>query len=404
MSEPTPLKPVRPVAAVGAGQTPFGPTHAAGTYVEMLHESSLAALEACGLSMDDIDAVVLALAPEALMGVNHAERWCTDVIGGRLKPVMRIQTGGATGLSAIQAGYHHIACGMYDRVLVVGADRVRESGDAQKIFNKIWDPFYERDLPFTTITMIAMSAVRYMHRHGMTERQMARVSEKAHHNGVLNPHAHIRREVTVEEVLESRYLAWPIKMLDACPQSAGGCAVVLSSAEAVDQTIQKPAWVNGISMAGETYFIGDRLEVSPAGYDYGDAEALAVAAQHAYTMAGITDPSREIDVIETYASFSPVEIHNAEALGVAPLGGAGEMFEEGRFDIDGELPINPSGGVICTNPISVTAMVRFAEAVLQIQGRAGPHQVPDTGVAVATGAGGSHQFFNVAVLGEELRT
>jgi acetyl-CoA C-acetyltransferase len=395
-------KPARSVAAVGAGQTAFGPTQKAGTYLEMLNEAAAKALESASLGIDDIDAIVLALAPEALMGVNHAERWCTDAIGGRMKPLMRIQTGGATGLSAVQAGYEHVASGMYDRVLVVGADRVRESGDAQKIFNKIWDPFYERDLPFTTITMIAMSAGRYMHRYGMTEEQMARVSVKAHHNGAINPNAHIRREVTIDEVLDSRYLAWPIKLLDACPQSAGGCAVVLSSKEALDPSTQTPAWVSGVSMAGETYFIGDRLELSERGDDYADAEALAVAAEHAYAMAGITDPAEEIDVIETYASFTPVEIHNAEALGVAPRGEAGSMFEEGRFDLDGALPINPSGGVICTNPISVTAMVRFAEAVSQVQGTAGAHQVDDVDVAVATGAGGSHQFFNVAVLtGEE---
>jgi acetyl-CoA C-acetyltransferase len=393
----------QPVAAIGVGQTKFGPTNAASTYVELLHESATKALESCGLTIDDVDAVVLALAPEALMGVNHAERWCVDYIGGRMKPVMRIQTGGATGLSAIQAGYAHVASGMYDRVLVVGADRVRESGDAQQIFNKIWDPFYERDLPFTTITMIAMSAVRYMYRYGMTERQMARVSVKAHHNGVLNPHAHIRREVSIEEVLDSRYLAWPLKLLDACPQSAGGCAVVLSSQDGAAGLDVKPAWVSGISMAGETYYIGDRLSRSERGLDFADAEALVVAAETAYEMAGITDPRSQIDVVETYASFSPVEIHNAEALGLAAPGEAGALFEEGFFDLDGEIPLNPSGGVICTNPISVTAMVRFAECVLQIQGRAGEHQVAGVETAVATGAGGSHQFFNVAVLTGEQR-
>ncbi len=395
-----------PVAAIGVGQTRFVATHKAATYIEMLHDAANRALSESALTIDDIDAVVLALAPEALIGVNHAERWCVDYIGGRLKPVMRVQTGGATGLSAVQAGYHHVASGLYDRVLVVGADRVRESGDAQKIFNKIWDPFYERDLPFTTITMIAMSAVRYMHRYGMTERQMARVSQKSHHNGVLNPNAHIRREVTIEEVLESRYLAWPLKLLDACPQSAGGCAVVLSSADAVDERVHRPAWISGIAMAGDTYNIGDRLDPSQSarGFDYADAEALAVAAERAYAMAGISDPRSEIDVVETYASFSPVEIHNAEALGLADPGTAGPLFEAGFFDLDGEIPINPSGGVICTNPISVTAMVRFAEAVLQIQGRAGKHQVPDAKTVVATGAGGSHQFFNVAVVTSERRT
>lgn len=400
------LQPNRPVAAIGVGQTRFGPTSEAPTYVEMLHEAAEAALAASALGIDDIDAVVLALAPEALMGVNHAERSCIDYIGGRLKPVMRVQTGGATGLSAVQAGYHHVAAGLYERVLVVGADRVRESGDAQKIFNKIWDPFYERDLPFTTITMIAMSAVRYMHRYGMTERQMARVSQKAHHNGVLNPNAHIRREVTIDEVLESRYLAWPLKLLDACPQSAGGCAVVLSSADAVDERVHTPAWISGVSMAGDTYDIGHRIDPShsPRGFDYADAEALAVAAERAYAMAGISDPRSEIDAVETYASFSPVEIHNAEALGLADPGTAGPLCEEGFFDLDGELPLNPSGGVICTNPISVTAMVRFAEAVLQVQGRAGDHQVPGARTIVATGAGGSHQFFNVAVLTSERRS
>ena len=393
--------PARPVACIGVGQTRFGKTADAPTYVELLHEAATAALDSCGLGFDDIDAIVLALAPEALMGVNHAERWCVDYIGGRMLPVMRIQTGGATGLSAVQAGFHHVAAGLAERVLVVGADRVKESGDAQQIFNKIWDPFYERDLPFTTITMIAMSAVRYMHRYGMTERQMARASVKAHHNGALNPHAHIRREVTLEEVLESRYLAWPLKLLDACPQSAGGCAVVLSSEDAAGSAT--PAWISGISMAGETYQIGDRLERSERGLDYADAEALVVAAESAYAMAGITDPRAEIDAVETYASFSPVEIHNAEALGLAPFGAGGPLFEEGFFDLDGEIPLNPSGGVLCTNPISVTAMVRFAEAVLQVQGRAGAHQVPGAQTVVCSGAGGSHQFFNVAVLTGEQR-
>jgi acetyl-CoA C-acetyltransferase len=388
----------RPVAAIGVGQTAFTRTAEAKTYVELLYDAASNALASCALTIDDIDAVVLALAPEALMGVNHAERWCVDYIGGARKPVMRIQTGGATGLSAVQAGYQQIAAGFFKRVLVVGADRVRESGDAQQIFNKIWDPFYERDLPFTTITMIAMSAVRYMHRYGMTEHQMARISVKAHHNGVLNPNAHIRREVTIDEVMESRYLAWPIKLLDACPQSAGGCAVVLASEDAVDPSVAKPAWISGIGMAGEAYNIGDRLTPSSRGLDYADAEALVVAAEAAYRMAGITDPVSQIDAVETYASFTPVEIHNVEALGLAQPGTAGPLFEDGYFDLDGEIPVNPSGGVICTNPISVTAMVRFAEAVLQVQGRAGAHQVPGANTVVATGAGGSHQFFNIAVV------
>lgn len=390
------------VAAIGVGQTEFRKTSEAESYPSLLRQAAGRALDSSGLSIGDMDAIVLALAPEALMGINHAERWCVDAVGAVGKPLMRVQTGGTTGLSAVQAGYHHIASGMFDKVLVVGADRVAESGDAQQIFNKIWDPVFERALPLTTISMIAMSAVRYMHLHGMTERQMARVSVKNHANAMLNPFAHLQQRVTVDDVLNSRYLAWPIKLLDACPQSAGGCAVVLSSERSLDASTHVPAWISGIALTGDTYFIGDRVGPK-ATHDYGDAGALEDAARKAYLMAGIEDPKKEIDVVETYASFSPVELHNVEALRLCDNGEAGRLFEDGYFDLRGETPVNPSGGVLCSNPISVTAMVRFAEATLQIQGRAGARQVPEVGVAVATGAGGSHQFFNVAVLTAEPR-
>jgi len=112
---------------------------------------------------------------------------------------------------------------------------------------------------------------------------------------------------------------------------------VLSSDDGVDDK-HVPAWISGLSMAGETYYIGDRLQTSERGYDYGDAEALAVAAERAYAMAGITDPRTQIDAVESYASFTPVEIHNAEALGLADLGTAGPLFEQGYFDLDGEIP------------------------------------------------------------------
>lgn len=390
------------VATIGVGQTKFGKTEQVGPYDSLLHEAAQTALASASLSIDDIDAVVLALAPETLMGVNHAERWCVEAIGGAGKPLLRVQTGGATGMSAVQAGYHHVASGMFDRVLVVGADRVRESGDAQQIFNKIWDPIYERYMPQTTISLIAMSASRYMYLYGTTEHQMARVSVKDHANAMKNPYAHIRREVTIDEVLESRYLAWPIKLLDACPQSAGACAVVLSSERAVDASVHSPAWISGLGMAGDTYFVGDRIGPKVV-YDYGDGGALELSARRAYEMAGISDPPSEIDVVETYASFTPVELHNVEALGLCKHGEAGALFEEGFFDLDGDIPVNPSGGVVCTNPISVTAMVRFAEGVLQIQGEAGERQVAGAETVVTTGSGGSHQFFPVTVLTKEPR-
>src|SRR4030088_2393453 len=163
------------VAVIGVGETVFKSNVPDKTYVELAQQAAKSALEDAGLTPDDIDAVVFSMAPTQFMGVNDADKWAVDSIWGAGKPFMRVHTGGATGGSAAHAGYAHVASGMYRTVLVVGADRITETPDAQHVLNLIWDRFYEHDFALNTVTMTALMTQRYMMLHGSTEEQAARV-------------------------------------------------------------------------------------------------------------------------------------------------------------------------------------------------------------------------------------
>lgn len=217
------------VGIIGFGQTKHVTRREDVTFPELVKEGADLALESAGIGIEDVDAVVFPLAPDALVGVGNGERWCVDAVGAVGKPFMRVNNGGATGMSAVLTAWTHIASGMFDVVLVAGADRVSESGSAQSVLNKMWDVGYERPLPLNTITMLALSAARYMYLYDSTEEDMARVSVKNRYHASLNPYAHLRDRITIEEVLNSRQLAWPIKLGDACPASTGAAGVVLVS-------------------------------------------------------------------------------------------------------------------------------------------------------------------------------
>jgi acetyl-CoA C-acetyltransferase len=385
------------VAIVGIGQTEHCFRREDVTYPELAREAVTRALQHAALEVRDIEAAVLALAPDALMGVAHAERWVADALGVAGKPFMRVNTGGSTGITTTHAAFYHVASGMFDCVLAAGADRVGESGDAQLVLNTMWDVLYERPFPLNAINMLALQAVRYMAKYGTTEYHMALAAVKNRRHAMRNPHAHLRKEVTVEEVLASRVICWPIKLFDACPQSTGGCALVLCSEEFARRLPGPKAWVAGVGNCVETYFMGDRM--GPAAvHDHADADALAEAIARAYRQAGIQDPRREIDVAELYAPFSNIELHAIEAARLCDKGQAGRLLEKGEFHLGARQPVNPSGGVLCTNPIAVTAMVRVAEAALQVMGQAGERQVEGARTALATGIGGDHQFYGAMVL------
>jgi acetyl-CoA C-acetyltransferase len=390
----------RNAAIIGVGETPYR-SHHDNTIPELSQQAALQALEMAGMSIDDIDAIVYSIAPAEFVGVLEPDKWAVDAVGGRNKPFMRVHTGGATGGSAAQAGYFHVASGLFDSVLVVGADKVRECKDSQQVLNTIWDPLYERQFGLNTIAMMACMVTRRMYKYGTTEEQLAGAAVRNWANALNNPNAHLKGKITVEDVMKSPYYYWPIKKYDTCPASAGGAAMVIVSEKKAKKLCTRPAWINGCGGIANTVFLGDRMG-GAAMMDFGDMDDMATAAREAYRQAGIYDPVKQIQVADLYSPFTINDLNAVEALGFCRKGESEKLFDEHFFDMDGAVAISPSGGTLCTNPIGVTALVRVCDAALQILGKApAKMQVKNVKNAVATGIGGSHQFHAVTVLGSD---
>jgi acetyl-CoA C-acetyltransferase len=386
------------VGIIGIGQSEFRSRRDDASYPDLVREGVARAMEDAKLDFDAIQAVVYSLSPDAMLGIGNAERLGVDAVGGRNKPFLRINTGGSTGISSVAAAYYHVASGMFDVVMTAGADKIGECGDSQTVLNKIWDPSYERPLPLGTINMLAMSGVRYMHQYGMTEEDMALVTVKNRRHASLNPKAHLRKVVTVEDVMESRYISWPIKLLDCCPQSSGGAAMILASESFIRDNHLDAVWITGLAHSAETYWMGDRMGNNPTA-EHSGAHALGRSFEKTYRQAGITDPAKQVHVAELYAPFSNTEFHAIDAARLVNRPGESiGRLRDGEFEIGGRIPVNPSGGTLCTNAIAVTAMARVAETALQVWGRAGAHQVKGAKLGIASGNGGDHQIFGTMVI------
>lgn len=227
-------------------------------------------------------------------------------------------------------------------------------------------------------------ASTYVAESGVTAEQAAKVAVKARRYACLNPHAHVQRpDIKVEEVLASRMLAAPLRLLDMCPSSDGACAVVMAAPDRAREMTPRPAWVAATATAHDTQFMGD----SPK--RLARMRSLIAASDSVYSKAGIVDPRTELDVAEVYEPASYAELAMYESLRFCDWGEGGTLIDDGVTLMDGELPVNPSGGVLSTNPVGATALIRVAEAALQVMGEAGDHQIPGVETALATGYGGN---------------
>lgn len=386
-------------AVLGFGQTKYKTSRSDVGTPELVYEAVAAALADAKADIDDIDAIVFASAPEVFEGVYEPDRWCVDAFGGIGKPLIRVHTGGATGGSAAIAAERLITSGMYETVLVVGLQRTSETADAQSLFTTIFDPVFERDIQLNVISGIALVASRQIEFFGLTDDHMAWVSKKNFDNALLNPFAHLQKEISIQDVKDSRQIAWPLRLYHTCPRSDGAAAVVMTSAEQVRRRGGRVAWVTASSTAADVYRIGDRIK--DADSDLAIPRALQWACDDVYRQAGISNPRAELDVIEVYAPFSNLEIGYYESMRLAPTGRGIELVETGATAMDGDIPVCPSGGCMTSNPIGATGLVRFGEAALQVMGRAGAHQVDGVSTALATACGGIDQFYTATILADK---
>ncbi|MHB8586853.1 MAG: thiolase family protein [Thermoplasmatota archaeon] len=385
----------RPVAVVGVGMTPFRTKHTDKTPRDLTRAAVQACLAHAGAQPSDVEAVVFGTM-DPFDGVNMPEKMQAGSALGTRVPFMKISTGGTTGLTTGLAGYQTAASGQFDVVLAVATQRVGEAADAQPILNTCVDPILERQSGVGAITVGAIQGTAHMAKYGTKAADFAAVAVKDHENGARNPRAHLRRAFTSEEVATSRMVSTPLHLYECCPRSDGSVAILFAAGDAARRFARKPAWVLGEAGISDSYYLGDRAS-------WADWDSARMCARRAYDMAGITDPLHEIDVAEIYAAFATQEILEVEAFGFAPRGKGGSLLRDGVTRFEGDLPTSPSGGVLCTNPIGATGLVRLAEASLQVMGDAGPNQVADAHTALAHAWGGTAQFHAMMIVGDDPR-
>lgn len=366
------------VAIVGTGQT-FHKSHRPDVNgQEMINEAVQRALADADLTINDIDAIVIGNM-DHFEGINYVDCWSVDGSGGFMKPIIKLTTGGTTGSTLAIGGYHLVASGLFDRALVIGWEKNSES-DTTGAITTAFDPVWDRLVFAGAISGLAAEAQAYMARYGATDRDGARVSVRDRKHACNNPYTQLRKEVTIDDVLASPMLADPIHLLDVCPRTDGACAVIMAGEHLAERTCSTPDWIWATANRHTYAYLGDA--------NFGRLDSMAAASREIYQKAGIREPVKEIGVIEMYQPYSFAGIMWIEDLGLAEYGRGAEFIWSGATDMGGEIPINPSGGVIACNPIGATGLIRCAEAALQVMGKAEDRQVPDVDLALSTGFGG----------------
>ncbi len=366
------------VAIIGTGQTHHKSHRPDVNGQELINEAVKRALQDADLTMKDIDAVVIGNM-DHFEGINYVDCWSVDGSGAVMKPIIKLTTGGTTGCTIAIGGYHIVASGLFDRVLVIGWEKNSES-DTTGAITTAFDPVWDRLVFAGAISGLAAEAQAYMARYGATDRDGARVSVRDRKHATNNPYAQLRKEVTLEEVLASPMLADPIHLLDVCPRTDGACAIIMASEDLAVKSANKPDWIWATANRHPYSYLGDA--------DYGRLTSMSESSKELYKKVGIREPRKEIDVIELYQPYSFAGLIWIEDMGIVGHGEGPEYVWGGNTDMGGELPINPSGGVISCNPIGATGLIRCAEAAMQVMGKAEGRQVPDVKHAISTGFGG----------------
>ncbi|NDU76732.1 thiolase domain-containing protein [Actinomadura sp. DSM 109109] len=378
-------------AIIGVGQTAYKTKRLDVSMAGLLREAARRALEDAQLTWKDIDAVVVGKAPDLFEGVMMPETFLAEALGAAGKPIMRVHTAGSVGGSTAIVAAGLIQGGVHDRVLTIAWEKQSES-------NATWA--LTVNSPFTTSLVVGAGGYfaphirAYMRRSGAPDHIGTLVAVKDRRNALRNPYAHLKIPGISREMVESTPMLWePIRYLETCPSSDGACAMVLASEDAAKKAPAPPAWVHGTSMRSEPMQFAGRDTVSPQGGKD--------AAADVYRQAGISDPRRELDCAEVYVPFSWYEPMWLENLGFCGESEGWKLTEAGATALDGDIPWNPSGGVLSSNPIGASGMIRFAEAALQVRGQAGEHQVDGARRALGHAYGGGAQFFAMWIVGSD---
>jgi acetyl-CoA C-acetyltransferase len=387
------------VAIVGMGCTRFAEHWDKGVD-ELLLDATREAFHSAGVTKDDIDAYWLGTAQSGMSGMVLAKPLQLEG-----KPVSRVENMCATGSEALRQAAYAVASGAYDVAMAVGVEKVKDSG--YQGLNAFPIPTDGTNRTLTAAAMFSMVAPAYAQRYGVDRdelrRVLARVASKNHHNGARNERAQFRREISVDQICAMPSVAGDLSVFDCAGVADGSAAAVVVRAEDAHRYTDNPLYVKALS-----FVAGNGSGLTDPAYDYTTFPEIVACAADAYAQAGVTDPRAEIAMAEVHDCFTPTELVLMEDLQFAARGTAWKEILAGTFDLDGDLPVNPDGGLKSFgHPVGASGLRMMFEAWLQLRGEAPEERrirtVGDRTLALTHNLGGypGEMVSFVSILGTE---
>jgi acetyl-CoA C-acetyltransferase len=372
------------VSIVSAGLSKFGKHE--GLYTrELFSYAAKEAFDRCPKlnPKRDVKAMFIGHMGEAYEHQGHTGSAVADWAGLLGVPATRTEAACASSGAALRSGVYAVLSGLADVVIVGGVEKMthRSTTEVTEYLAMASDYPFEQFHGITFPGLFALMATAHMHAYGTTQEQMAKVAVKNHHNATLNPKAHLQKEITVENVMASKMVAWPFKMYDCSLITDGASCVVLAKPELAAKYTDQPVHIIGSGQASDTIGLYERESLT-------SLQATKTAAKTAYDMAAVT-PS-DVQVAEVHDCFTYAELMAYEDLGFCPAGKSGQLIDSGETCMGGRLPVNTSGGLKAKgHPVGATGTAQVYEIYLQLTGQAEKRQVKDAKVGLTHNVGGS---------------
>ncbi|MFB3828303.1 MAG: thiolase domain-containing protein [Bryobacteraceae bacterium] len=384
---------MRPVAVIGIGKTPFG-AFPDRDLRSLAVDAGAKCLKNGNVDASRVDAFFLGnFAGPSFVGQSHLAPFVASALGMAGIPATRFEAACASSGSAFFHAFNAVAAGVFEVVMVLGVEKMTSQPTARvsEILASAGDCSGEMRAGSTFASLFAMIARRHMHQFGTTREHLASVAVKNHANGALNPDAHMRKVITVEQALASKFIAEPLTLYDCSLVSDGAAAVLLAPAARAGEFTGKPVRVLACAQASD-YVALDQKE------DITTFPAVRRAAEKAYAMAGVK--SADIEFAELHDCFTIAEIIALEDLGFAPRGEGGPYTAAGYTALNGARPVNTSGGLKSKgHPVGATGVAQICDLALQIRCEAGARQIGRHGLGLAENLGGSGATCVVSILG-----
>jgi len=391
------------IAIIGMGCTKFGELWDKSAE-DLMVDAFKEALEDAGIDKKDIQAAWQGN-QYTEVNIGHSAFPLSTTLKLPFIPVTHVENMCASGTEALRGACYAVASGAYDIALALGVEKLKDTGYAglpevthimvRGTKGRVIEPTY------TAPGMFAMMATRYFARYNLKPEEgkkiLAKISVKSHHNGTLNPKAHLRREVTIEDVMNAPMVTWPLGLYDCCGVSDGAAAAIVVRADMAKSFRSDPVYVKALQIS-----VDSGASMLHTDYDYTHVEPSYRAALRAYEEAGIKDPRQEISMMEVHDCFSITELVTYEDLLISPRGRAREDVESGFFELDGKIPCQPDGGLKCFgHPIGASGLRMLYEMYKQLQGKAGPRQIKNPKLGLTHNLGGNppRAVVSVAIVG-----